>query len=241
MLFRRMCVAAVAVATVAACGGGGGADPEEDRASARQAIDALEEVLRDDGFESAPPDDDDDDDLEFESQECRRFAEAFPEDDEGLPGETAKREAEFERGELDAEGGTEESVSATVALVEDEEDFEEVFELYRDERLLGCLEEALQAQFERQASESGDGVAVEVTDLRVEEQEIDDVGDEAVAFSVDATLGAAGFEFPFHIEFAVARSGRVGANLVLSTVGDDAGSLDSTELLSLLLEEASED
>ena len=227
---------------VAGCGGGGGADPEEDRASARAAMDALEERLRDDGFESAAADDDDEDDLEFESEECRRFAEAFPDDDEDLPGETASEKREFERGELDADGGTEESVDATVGFVEEDEQLAEVFELYTDDRLAGCLEEAMQAQFASQSGEQGgdDDIAVEVNDLRVEEQDLD-AGDEAVSFTVDATLAAAGFEFPFHIDLGVARVGRVGATLVLATIGDDEGSLDSADLLSLLLDEATAD
>ena len=233
----------VVAGLLAACGGGDDVDPEADRAAAEQAMESLEERLRDDGFESAPADDDDDSDLEFESEECEEFAEAFPKDDEELPGETASEEAEFERGELDADGGTQESVSAGVGLVEDEGDLEERFALYGDERLAGCLEEAMRSEFENQAAESGDEGAgsVEVTDLEVEQQEMEGVGDETASFTVDATLATAGFEFPFHIEFAIAREGRGAAMLVLSTIGDDEGDLDSADLLTLLLDGVAED
>jgi hypothetical protein len=235
-------VAALVVASLAACGDDGDVDPEADQAAAEAAIEALEEQLQEDGFESAPDDEDDDSDIEFESEECQEFGEAFPEDDEELPGETASEEAEFERGELDPDGGTEESVSAGVGLVEEDGDLDEIFELYGDERLPGCLEEAMQVEFENQAAESGDeDIQVEVNDLRVEEQQLEDVGDETASFAVDATLSAAGFEFPFHIEFAVARSGRSAATLVLSTIGDDESSLDSAELLTVMLDEVAEE
>ena len=232
----------VVAGLLAACGGGDDVDPEADRAAAEQAMESLEERLRDDGFESAPEDDDDDSDLEFESEECEEFAEAFPKDDEELPGETASEEAEFERGELDADGGTQESVSAGVGLVEEEGELEDRFALYGDERLAGCLEEAMRTEFENQATDSSDegGAAVEVNDLKVEEQELE-VGDETASFTVDATLETAGFEFPFHIEFAIARQGRSAAMLVLSTIGDDEGDLDSADLLTLLLDGVAED
>jgi hypothetical protein len=72
----------------------------DDQEVADEAIAAFEGVLHDEGFAVVADDDNEDDDLEFESDECREFDDAFPGDGE-LPRETASAESDdFERGEL---------------------------------------------------------------------------------------------------------------------------------------------
>jgi hypothetical protein len=237
MRMRAVAAVLAVVGLVAGCGGGDDVDPEKDKASAEAAVEAAEERLREDGFESAAEDDDDDDDIAFDSEECEQFAAALPDADEPLPGETASERAEFERGELDADGGTEESVTVSVKLVEDDKALDERFELFGDERLPGCLEEGLQNEFDSQSEDAG----IEVSDLKVERGDLDDIGDEAILIEVDATLAAGGFEFPFHIDLAVVRSGRIGALASVSAVGDDEASVDTAALLELMLEEAGAD
>jgi hypothetical protein len=77
---RACCVAPVSrfvsgALLLAACGDDDELSQPADQATADDAIAAVEQVLRDDGFEAASPDneDDDDDDLSFQSEACRRF------------------------------------------------------------------------------------------------------------------------------------------------------------------------
>ena len=232
----RLVGSLLVVAVVAAgCGGDDdGGDAEADQAAVDRAIAAFEDSLEADGFEPSDPDTESDS-LEFESEECQEFSEAFPSDDEKLPGETAGAESdEFERGELSPDGGVQEQVEAKVAFVEDGAALEDLLALYRDDRLGPCLEEALSAAFEEQQAEIG---PVTIADVELEELEAPDVGDDAVALRVTATLGAAGFEFPFATDVAVAISDRLAAQVALTAIGGDAEA-DAGDLLSALFDEA---
>lgn len=109
--------------------------------------------------------------------------------------------------------------------------------LFKDERLPDCLEEGMRGGFEAERNPDGDSV-IEVVELRVEVSARAGIGDEAAGLTMDIRVDASGFEFPSHMEMAVARSDRAMATVTLSAVGDDSVTLDSGELLELLIEEA---
>ena len=196
------------------------------------AIDAFTEELEDEGFTADPEDDDDedDDDLEFETEECQEFGELFPEDDDGFPGETAREDSgQFAGGDFETDGG-ETNVEGGVALVEDDGDLDEVFELFRDDRLEDCFLEAMEASFA--AQEDDDTPPVE--NLSFEILDEPSVGDEGVAFAVTGEI----LGFPFDSEITFVREGRVAAFFTETSVGEGPD-LDVEDLLELLLDEAS--
>jgi len=96
---------------LAGCGDdGSGSSTANDLETVDEAIAAVEQSLRDDGFSVAA---DAGNDLVFESKECREFDEALP-GDPNFPGETASAQSgEFERGEIVPAGGVYERGSAT--------------------------------------------------------------------------------------------------------------------------------
>src|SRR5918995_4851895 len=129
-----------------------GVSTANDQAAADGAIAAVEQSLRDDGFSAAS--DEDDDDLVFESQECREFDEAFPDEDQDLPGETASAESDdFERGELGPAGGVVETIQASAGFVEEPGDLDPILDLLNDERWGPCMEEAFRIRTEATAAE----------------------------------------------------------------------------------------
>lgn len=236
---RSLTCSIIAGLLVAACGsgssGGAAADPADDKAAAQRATAAVDAALQDDGFTTAPPDDSSNDDLTFTSQTCKDFGKAFPKEDEKLPGETAKDEIDLEQGALDA-GGTMEEVKVTVGFVEDATDVDEFFELFGDDRLPGCLEEAIMAEFTNQAEGGGPPVSVDALDVTT--TDVGQVGDETVALQVEATLSAGGASFPFQATFALAREGRAVAQVDQSTIGDADPAADLHDLLALALDTA---
>lgn len=215
-----------------ACGSDGGDDPSADQATADAAIDSLQDVLTDKGFAADPDPDDDDDGEDFTSDECKEFSDAFPGDDDHLPGETATAELPTqERGDLETDGFTE-SVEAQVGLVGDEDDLDELFDDVRDERFPGCVEEAFRAGADDDAS------SAELTDLQVETDDLD-VGDDAIAVHITGTVTSAGIGFPFASDLALARMGRQAATAAITTLGEGTPSVTIEDLVDPLLAEAS--
>jgi len=140
-MLRKTSVALASAALVlTGCGDDdSGESTANDQATADEAIAAVEQSLRDDGFLAAA-DEDEDDDVVVESEECREFDKPFRSDDGGLPGETASAEsAHFERGQL-AAGGVQETVVAFAGFVEEPDDLDPFLELINDERFGPCLE-----------------------------------------------------------------------------------------------------
>jgi hypothetical protein len=129
-----------------------GVSTASDQESPDEAIAALERLLRDEGFSASA--DEDDGDLVYESEECREFDEAMPDEDEDLPGQTARADSEaFERGEVAPGAGLLEDVAAAVWLVEEPEDLTPVLELL-NQRAGRCLEEAFRIESEAAAVEA---------------------------------------------------------------------------------------
>ena len=160
---------------------------------------------------------------------ARRSVSSFPEDDEGFPGETAREESgQFAGGDFEADGG-EANVEGGVALVEEEGDLDEVFELFRDDRLDDCLLEAMEASLEAQADDD----TPPVENLSFDTLDEPSVGDEGVAFAVTGDI----LGFPFGSVITFVREGRVAAFFTETSVGDGPD-LDEDELLELLLDEA---
>ncbi len=216
----------------------GGASTANDQETADEAIAAVEQSLRDDGF-SATTDEDEDDDLTFESEECREFDEAFPGDDEDLPGETASAESDdFERGELAPAGGVQETVGAIVGLVEDADALDPVLELLDDERLGGCLEEAFRIGIEAAAAD--DQTGVEVGDVEIEQLEPEGQGDAGGGVQLTGEFTASGFTFPFSFAFEFVRVDRALVGIVTSDVGSDQPTADRAALLEVLVDGVSD-
>ena len=238
---RRMNVVLVfAGLLLATCGDddGGGATAD-DQEIADEAIAAVEQALRDDGF-TASPDDEDDDDLPFQSEECREFQEvASQASDQELPGETARaRSGPFDRGMLEPSGGVEETVRAGVTFVEEPEDVDPLFELLNDERLGPCLEEALRVAFEEDAAEGQE--AVELRNLETEQLGVEGLGDAGAGIQGTAEITSSGVTFLFSFTDQFVRVNR--AVLALSTVavGTEEPTADRAALLEILVDGVSD-
>lgn len=215
-----------------------GESTANDQAVADQAIAAVEQALRDDGF-SAAADQDEDDDLAFESQECREFDQAFPGDDQDLAGETASAESDdFERGELAPAGGVLETVQAFAGFVEEPDDLDPVLELLNDERFGRCLEEAFRIGTEDAAAE--DQATVEFGDFEVEQLGSEGLGDAGVGVQLTGQFTASGFTFPVSFAFQLVRVDRALLGVVTSGVGPDEPTADRATLLQVLVDGVSD-
>ena len=237
MLTRRFVhILLAALLLAAACGGDDGPSAAEDQDTADAAIAALEERLEDEGFEPAADDDDDDDDeLQFDSEECREFDEAFPEDDEDLPGETASADSrDFERGEVDLEGGVQETVQASVGIVEEDGDLAPVFELLNDARLPDCLNEALTGFLERSAAEQGG--QFEFSGFEAERVAPSGVGDDAGRIALEGGITVQGFQFDFNFDIEMVRVGRTAATVMYGAFGGPDAEIDEEQRISVLEE-----
>jgi hypothetical protein len=211
-----------------------GVSTANDRAAADEAIAAVEQILRDDGF-SATSDQDEDDDLVFESQECRDFDEAFPDDENHLPGETASADSdEFERSELAPAGGVEETVQAFAGFVEEPDDLDPVLELLNDERWGPCIEEAFRIATEAAAAE--DQATVEFGGFEVEQLGSDGLGDTGGGIQLTGQVTASGFTLPVSLALQVVRVDRALVSVVTTAVGPDEPTADRAALLQVLID-----
>jgi hypothetical protein len=215
----------------------GDVDTEGDQAAADAAAAALSAFLEEEGFVADPPSDDAEDDMDdafdFESEECAELEGAFPDDDEGLPGETA--EAEIATFELE-EAGQFASAEASMGLTGRAEDLDEVFELAADERMADCLAEVFQAE-----ADDSDGSFV-IEDLEVEASEVDGLGDDNVRFLITYDFTQEGTDpFPVMAEMVLARADRIGAMTMIVGFGADELPVSATEMAGLLLEAAADE
>ena len=226
---------ALAVALLSsACNGG----DSNDEKAVQRAMEAFESSLVGQGFldtEEEDGDDEDEDDLEFESENCQQFNESFDSQEE-LPGESASEESPtYERGEISAAGGTVESVQGNVGLVDDEATLEEFFAPLRDERLAGCLAEAMSTSFQEEAAQ--DDVPMALENLSVTPGPIAAVGDEAINYRMTASVAVAGISLAFSADFVIARRGRAAVLLVVFALGESAHTVDIGGLLNVLFSE----
>jgi hypothetical protein len=208
----------------------------DDQEVADEAIATFEGVLRDEGFAVAT-DDDDDDDLEFESDECREFEDAFPGDDE-LPGETASAESDdFERGEVaPTADGVLESVSGTVEFVEDPGEVDPLIELLDTDRASRCLEEAFRIGLESAAREDEQSLELDVEVERLGSQRLGDTG---VGFEATGEFETSGITFPFSLAIEVVRDDRAVVSVAVAGFGTDEPNVDRVSLLRVMLDAAS--
>ncbi len=221
---------------MAGCGDGDGgvSTADDDQRTADEAIAAVEQTLRDDGF-SAPvdEDDDDDDDVAWESEECREFEEEFPEGFEAtsLPGETASAESEdFERGELTPAGGVMEMVTASATIVEERDDLDTAFDFLNDERLESCFEEVLRVGF-------GADTGIEIDDVNVERLgSRKGLGDGGGGLQGTADATSSGVTFPISIIWEVVSVERALVSVTTFAVGPDQPSADRAALLQVLVD-----
>jgi hypothetical protein len=236
MLRERFVALVSAALLLVGCGDDdSGVSTANDQAAADEAIAAVEQSLRDDGF-SAASDQDEDDDLVFESQECREFDEAFlGDEDQDLPGETASAESDdFERGELAPAGGVLETVQAFAGFVEEPDDLDAVLELLNDERFGRCLEEAFRIGTEEAAAE--DQATVEFGGFEVEKLGSEDLGDAGGGFQLTGEFTASGFTVPVSLAVQVVRVDRALVAIVTTAVGPDEPTADRAALLQVLVD-----
>ncbi len=236
MRTRRLAAPFVAaLLLLAACGDDGeSVDPEADQDAADAAVEEMVEELEDDGFVAEEDDDDDDDsDIEFDSEECQDFDDALDDgsfDDASGNAETGQLAA----GTIENDGsGGETTVEGKAALVADEGDVDEVFELFGDDRLGDCLVEAFETSFAEQAAESG----LEAVDIEFEELDAPSVGEDAFAFEITGDLEVQGLSVPFRSTLVTARDGRAAVQVTVTEVGDDGPGADGDDLAELLLDE----
>jgi hypothetical protein len=207
----------------------------DDQRTADEAIAAVEQSLRDDGFSATDDedDDDDDDDVAWESEECREFEEEFPQGLEAtsLPGETASAESEdFERGELTPAGGVIETVTASATLVEERDDLDTAFEFLDDERLESCFEEVLRVGF-------GGATGIEIDDVDVERLGSQTgLGDGGGGLLGTAEATSSGVTFPFSVSWEIVSVERALVSVTIAAVGPDEPTADGAALLQVLVD-----
>jgi hypothetical protein len=208
-----------------------GVSTANDQAAADEAIAAVEQSLRDDGF-SAASDQDEDDDLVFESQECREFDEAFPGDqDQDLPGATASAESDDFEGVL-------ETVQAFAGFFEEPDDLDAVLELLNDERFGRCLEEAVRIGTEEAAAE--DQATVEFGGFEVEQLGSEGLGDAGGGFQLTGQVTESGVTVPISVAVQVVRVDRALVAIVTTAVGPDEPTVDRAALLQTLVDGVSD-
>ena len=233
-MVRRTLVVLVSPAMlVAGCGDDdSGASTTSDQEVADDAIAAVEQSLRADGF--APASDGDEGDLVFESEECRDFDQAFPGDDGGVPGETASAEIEdFERGEP-TPGGVQETVQAFAGFVEERDDLDPIFQLLNDERLGRCLEEAFRIGVEKAAAE--DQATVAVGDVEIEQLGAEEFGDRGGGIELTGEITASGSAVPFSLAFQGVQVDRALVGVFTSGVGSGEPIAHRATLLEILVD-----
>lgn len=228
----RLAAALAGAALLASCGDGGGISVEDDRESVERAIAVFEESLKEDGFEAAEDaGDDEESDLEFRSEECKEFDAALG--DDNLPGSTAEGESdELERGEVTPDGGTADTVEGNVGLVRDSGALDDYMAMLQDERLEGCLEEAVQISLDE-----ADLEGLTLAELDVSRPEAPDIGDEAVRLRVDGLFEIEGIQVPFVFVFDFAVDGRAAAVVSTTTTNADEPTVDTEALVRQLIEE----
>jgi hypothetical protein len=233
-VLRETFVALVSAALLlAGCGDVDGESTADDQETADEAIAAVEQALRDDGFTALPDDEDDDDDLTFESDECREFEEvAFAGRDQEFPGETASAEsADFERGELAPAGGVRETVQAFAGFVEEPDDLDRVLELLNDERFGRCMEEALRIAVEEDAAEGQE--AVELRDVEIEQLGAEGLGDAGGGLQGTAEM-TTGFTLLYSFASQLVRVDRAVVAVATVAVGTEEPTADRPALLQIL-------
>jgi hypothetical protein len=234
---RRISVALVSWALLlAACGDDGGLSPADDQETADEAIDAVEQALRDDEFKAASPDDDDD--LSFQSEACREFeAVASPLGDPELLGQTASATSRpFDRGKFELSGGVEEHVGASVAFVEQPQDLDRLFDVLNDERLGPCFEEAMRIRSEDVEGQD----AVEIRDVEVETLDADGLGDAGGGYRVTTEITTQGFTVLGSFASEYVRVDRAVIAVYVVTIGNDEATADRTALLRILVDGVSD-
>jgi hypothetical protein len=239
-MVRRTSVALVSWALLlAACGDDGGLSSADDQETADEAIAAVEEALRDDGFKAASPDDEDDD-LSFQSEACREFeAVASPLGDWELLGETASATTRpFDRGKFELSGGVEEHIGASVAFVEQPQDLDRLFDVLNDERLGPCFEEAMRIRSEKDVDEGQD--AVEIRDIDVEKLDADGLGDASAGYRVTTEITTQGLTVLGSFASQYVRVDRAVVAVYVVTIGNDEPTADRTTLLGILVDGVSD-
>jgi hypothetical protein len=222
---------------LAACGNGDEASPAADQETANEAIAAVEQALRDDGFTASPDnEDDDDDDLSFQSEACREFeAVASPLGDPEFPGETARATSRvFDRGKFELSGGVEEHVGALVAFVEQPQDFDRLFDVLNDDRLVPCFEEAMRIRSEKDADEGQE--AVEIRDIEVETLGADGLGDAGGGYQGTAEIVTQGFTVLASFASQYVRVDRAVVAVNVVAIGNEEPTADRTALLQNLVD-----
>lgn len=202
-------------------------DAAEDQEIADAAVAAFEEAVLAQGFvldpdEEDQPTNDDGTESEFVSDECEVFDEAFAGDE--LPGSTANAESHaYERGDLFLDGGAE-SAMAVVGVVDDAARLDEIFTLYRDERLPGCLEESL-------------GPPADPAARQIDVEDGPPVGDDAIAIHLADLEGEAPDTIAFTTDMTFVHAGRAAVTIVSFTVGDAEPTFDSAAALEAVVAE----
>lgn len=238
-MVRRTSVALVSWALLlAACGDDGGLSPADDQETADEAIAAVEQALRDDGFKAGSPDDDDN--LSFQSEACREFeAVASPLGDPELLGQTASATSRpFDRGKFELSGGVEEHVGASVAFVEQSQDLDRLFDVLNDERLGPCFEEAMRIRSEKDVDEGQD--AVEIRDIEVETLGADGLGDAGGGYRVTTEITTQGFTVLGSFASQYVRVDRAVVAVYVVTIGNDEPTADPAALLQILVDGVSD-
>lgn len=236
---RFVQVLVVSALVLTACGGDdddqeAAVDPAAARADADDRLAAVTAWLEADGFAANDEaESEDDDPFEFESEDCERFEEAFPEDAEDLPGQVAEAESgTYERGTLDL-GNGQQTVEAAVAIMDGSQTdaVDEVLALIEDDEFASCIEEAARVGIEDAADP---GMEFEF-DVSTEQLDAPDFVDAGAGARIAGSLGALGFSFDVEFELWMVRAGDRAALLLLSSIGEGGDPVDAETYLELLV------
>jgi hypothetical protein len=222
---------------LAACGDDGGLSPADDQETADEAIAAVEQALRDEGFTAS---DDETQDLPFQSEACRELEDVgFLQSGQEVPGETARaRSGPFDRGRDESTGRIEENVRAGVTFIAEPKDLDAFFEMLNDERLAPCLEEEMRTLFEEEADESQE--AVDIGDVEFELLGGEGLGDAGGGFQGSIAIMTPGFTYRFSFALQVVRVDRAVVAVSTVAVGNEEPTADRTALLQILVDGVSE-
>jgi hypothetical protein len=223
---------------LAACGDDGGLSPADDQETADEAIAAVEQALRDEGFTASP--DDETQDLPFQSEACQELEKvAFLQSGQEVPGETARaRSGPFDRGRDESTGRVEENVRAGVTFIAEPRDLDPFFEMLNDERLAPCLEEEMRTLFEEEADESQE--ALDIGDVEFDLLGGEGLGDAAGGFQGSIAIMTPGFTYRFSFAAQYVRVDRAVVAVSTVAVGNEEPTADRTALLQILVDGVSE-
>jgi hypothetical protein len=223
------------------------ADVGDDQARADRAVAAFEALAIAEGFaangsgdEDEPDDEDDADDIEFVSEECQEFDDAFPDESEDLPGQTAIAESDDLERVAESEDlmAPEEALQLTVIYVDDPARLDDLFALLTDDRLATCMQESMEGSMTPSSSPTtGMMPGPEMGDFEATTTEITEHGDGGIEMAITASMNLLGIPLEIDVTMRFVRDGRAIVLWFSSAFGATGDGLDPDAVFETVLGE----